>query len=86
MTSKSVQCNPQDVIFDYSLDVIETDRTLQLTVSRDRGTYGAVTVFIYSQPVDARKGSDYSFSDQVFHWPKRLTFITQTNDVTMDAF
>ncbi|XP_022110249.1 G-protein coupled receptor 98-like isoform X2 [Acanthaster planci] len=48
-----------------SLDTIEAERTLQLTVSRDRGTYGAVTVFIYSQPVDARKGSDYSFSDQV---------------------
>ncbi|XP_038076858.1 adhesion G-protein coupled receptor V1-like isoform X2 [Patiria miniata] len=48
-----------------SLDTIEAERTLQLTVSRDRGTYGAVTVFVYSQPVDARKGSDYSFSDQV---------------------
>ena len=51
--------------FPNSREVIEGDQTLQITVSRDRGTYGLVTIFIYSQPIEARWGSDYSFSDQV---------------------
>ena len=35
-----------------------------MTVLRDKGTYGRVTVFIYSQPIEARRGGDYSFTDQ----------------------
>ncbi|XP_072038274.1 adhesion G-protein coupled receptor V1-like [Amphiura filiformis] len=46
------------------IEVSEGNRAISVTVLRDKGTYGRVTVFIYSQPIEARRGTDYNFNDQ----------------------
>lgn len=45
--------------------VPEDSQNVVITIVRDRGTYGEVTVFLYSQSIEARKERDYVFEDQV---------------------
>ncbi|XP_033109462.1 adhesion G-protein coupled receptor V1-like [Anneissia japonica] len=51
-----------------SVSIEEGVTNVTLTVKRDKGTYGDVTVFIYSQPLDSTRGSDYSFTDKVLYF------------------
>ncbi|XP_071965307.1 adhesion G-protein coupled receptor V1-like isoform X2 [Antedon mediterranea] len=65
-----------------SISVEEGITNLTLTVLRDKGTYGDVSVFIYSQPLDSTRDSDYSFNDKV------LSFASgeNTKTVTVQIF
>ncbi|XP_070543508.1 adhesion G-protein coupled receptor V1-like isoform X2 [Ptychodera flava] len=47
------------------ITVNEGNMNISLTVERTQGTYGVVTVFCYTQPLEADRGLDYRFIDKV---------------------
>ncbi|XP_071506649.1 adhesion G-protein coupled receptor V1-like [Diadema antillarum] len=68
-----------------SLDVSEDVGSVELTIVRDQGTYGQVSIFIYSQPIEARKGTDYTFDDQVLVFGDGENNKTVTLDIIDDG-
>ncbi|XP_041464132.1 adhesion G-protein coupled receptor V1-like [Lytechinus variegatus] len=68
-----------------NIDVSEDVGSVDVTVLRDQGTYGEVSIFIYSQPVTARKGDDYQFDDQVLLFGDGESTKTVTLSIVNDA-
>ncbi|XP_030832667.1 adhesion G-protein coupled receptor V1 isoform X3 [Strongylocentrotus purpuratus] len=67
-----------------NIEVSEDVGSVNLTVLRDQGTYGEVSIFIYSQPIGARKGEDYQFDDQVLVFGDGESRKTVTLDIVND--
>ncbi|XP_077988560.1 adhesion G-protein coupled receptor V1-like [Glandiceps talaboti] len=67
-----------------SITVNEGSMNITLTVERTQGTYGTVTVFCYTQPLEADRGQDYKFTDQVLTFEDGESVKTVTVEIYED--